>query len=79
MSYQTQSYNKYLKITGLELTIERYYQIHSHNIHFKIVGLFRRSLLRRNMSSSKIHCCYTIISTDLKEIHPLNKMCCFVV
>ena len=24
MSYQTQSYNKYLKITGLELTIERH-------------------------------------------------------
>ena len=44
------------KITGLELTIERSYQSHSHNIHLKISRLFRRFLLRRNMSLSKIHC-----------------------
>ena len=43
------------------LAIERSNQIHSHNIHLKITGLVRRFLLRRNRSSSKIHCCYTII------------------
>ena len=31
------------KITGLELTIERSYQSHSHNIHLKISRLFRGS------------------------------------
>ena len=37
------------------LTKERSCQTHSHNIHFKIIGLVRRFLLRRrNMSSSKI-------------------------
>ena len=37
------------------LTKERSYQTHFHNIHFKIIGLVRRFLLRRrNMSLSKI-------------------------
>ena len=46
---------------GLELTIERSYQTHSHNIHFKMTVLFRRFLKRRNMSSSRIHYYYKII------------------
>ena len=48
--------------TRLELTIERSYQTHSHNIYFKITRLVRRFLLkRRNMSLSNIHCCYIIL------------------
>ena len=31
-------------------------QTHFHNIHLKKTRLVRRFLLRRNMSSSKIHC-----------------------
>ena len=49
--YQTHSHNIHLKLTRLELTIERSYQTHSHNIHFKITRLVRRFLLRRNVSS----------------------------
>ena len=34
---------------------------------YKLTGLVKRFLLRRkNMYSSKIHCCYIIISTELK-------------
>ena len=58
-------------MTGLELTIERSYQTHFHNIHFKITGLIRR-FSRRNRSSSRIHCCYIIIGTEFK-------LTCFVV
>ena len=47
------------RITGLELTIERFYQTHSHN-------LVRSFLRRRNMSLSRIHCCYIIIGTEFK-------------
>ena len=36
-------------MTGLEPTTERSYQTHFHNIHFKMTGLVRRFLLRRNM------------------------------
>ena len=44
------------------LSIERSYQIHSHNIHLNITGLVRKFLLRRrNLSLSKIHCCYIIL------------------
>ena len=43
----------HFKMTGLELIIERSYQIHSHNIHFKMAGLVRR-FLRRNLSSGYI-------------------------
>ena len=46
----------HVKLTRLELTIERSYQAHSHSIYLKITRLVRRFLLRRNMSSSKIHC-----------------------
>ena len=42
------SCNSHFKIMGLELTIERSYQTHSHNIHFKITGLIRRFSRRRN-------------------------------
>ena len=35
-------------MTGLKLTIEIYYQTHSHNIHFKITELARRFSRRRN-------------------------------
>ena len=49
-------------MTGLELTIERFYQTHSHNIHFKITRLVKRFSRRRNLSSSRIHCCYIILT-----------------
>ena len=39
---------------GLELTIERSYQTHSHNIHFKMIELVRRFLKRRNMPLSRV-------------------------
>ena len=58
-------------MTRLELIIEKSYQTHSHNIHFKITGLVRR-FSRRNRSSSRIHCCYIIIGTEFK-------LTCFVV
>ena len=49
----------------------------------KKTGLFRRCLLRRrNMSSSKIHCCYIIISTELKKKHTLEQdkfFCCVII
>ena len=66
----------------LFLTIERSYQTHSQNMHLKIAGLVRRFLLRRrNMSLSKIHCYFIIISTELKEKHNLEKdelFCCVI-
>ena len=47
---------------------------------YKLTGLVKRFLLRRkNMSSSKIHCCYIIISTELKEKPTLEQdelFCC---
>ena len=52
---------------------ERSSQTHSHNIHLKITGLVRRFLRRRNKSSSDIHCCYIIISTEFKEKHTLEQ------
>ena len=58
---------------GLELTIERFYQTHSHNIHFKMTGLVRRFSRRRNMSSSRIHCYYVVIGTEFKEKHILEQ------
>ena len=58
---------------GLELTIERSYLTHSNNIHFKTTGLFRRFSRRRNMSSSRIHCCYIVIGTEFKEKHILEQ------
>ena len=39
---------------GLELTIERSYQTHSHNIHFKMIELVRRFLRRRNVPLSRV-------------------------
>ena len=57
-----------------ELTIERSYQTHCHNIHFKMTGLVRRFLRRRNKSSSRIHCFYIIIGTELKEKHSLETL-----
>ena len=59
-SYQTHSHNLHFKIMGLKLTIERSYQSHSQNIHFKMTALVRRFSWRRNMSSNRIHCCYTM-------------------
>ena len=47
--------------------------------HLKITGLVRRFLRRRNMSSSNIHCCYIIISTEFKEKQTLEQdelFCC---
>ena len=83
--YQTHSHNTHLKLTRTELTIERSYQTHSHS---KIARLARRYLLRRrNMSLSKIHWCYIIISTEkhkekLKEKHTLEQselFCCVII
>ena len=59
---------------GLELTIERFYQTHSHNIHFKITRLVRRFSRRRNLSSSRIRCCY-IILTKTSESHSVVTLC----
>ena len=53
-------------------TIGRPYQTHSYNIHSKIIGLVRRLSRRRNMSSSRTHCCHIILNTELK-------LSCFVV
>ena len=72
--YQTHSHNIHLKLTRLELTIERSYQTHSHNICLKITRLVRRYLRRKNMSSSKKHCCYIIFSTELKEKQRLKHL-----
>ena len=61
--------------------LERSYQIHSHSIHLKITELVRRFLRRRNMFSSKIHCCYIIISMKLKKKHTLEQeelFCCVI-
>ena len=55
------------------LKIKRSYQIHSHNLHLKIAVLVRKFLLRRNISWSKVPCCYIIINTELKEKHTLEK------
>ena len=75
-SYQTHSHNIHFKIMGLRLTIERSYQTHSNNIRFKMTELFRRFSRRRNMSSSRIHCCYI---QSLRKNISLSKMRCFVV
>ena len=50
----------------------------------KIIRLVRRFLLRRRnlSSSSKIRCCYIIISTELKEKHTLEQnelFCCIII
>ena len=59
--------------------LNHHYQTHSHNIHLKITRLVRRFLLRRNMSSSRIHCCHTSLVQSVRENISLNKMSCFVV
>ena len=78
--YQTCSHNIHLKLTRLELTIERSHQIF-HNIHLNMARLVRRFLFRRrNMSSSETHGCHIIFSTELiRKNIPLSKMSCFVV
>ena len=65
----------------LELTIERSYQIQSHNRLFKMTGLVRRFSKRRNLSSSRIHCCYIYIGTEFKGKHILEQdelFCCVI-
>ena len=45
----------------------------------KITELVRRFLIRRrNIFLGKIHFCYVIISTELKEKHSLSKTCCLL-
>ena len=69
-------------MTELELTTERSYQTHYHNIHFKMTGLVRRFSRRRNMSTSRIHCCYIIIGTEFKGEHILEQdelFCCAII
>ena len=66
----------------LELTIERSYQIQSHNRLFKMTGLVRRFSKRRNLSSSRIHCCYIYIGTEFKGKHILEQdelFCCAII
>ena len=58
---------------GLELTIERSYQTHSHNVHCQITGLVRRFSRRKNMSSSRIHSYYIILNTEFKLF------CCVII
>ena len=56
-------------------TIKRSYQTHSLDITLKITRLVRRFLLRRrNMSSSKTHFYYIIISTELEEKHTIEPL-----
>ena len=72
----------YFKMTELELTTERSYQTHYHNIHLKMTGLVRRFSRRRNKSSSRIHCCYIITGTEFKEKHILEQdelFCCAII
>ena len=60
---------------------ENFNHIHSHNLHFKITGLVRRLLKRRNMSSSRIHC-YKTIGTEFKGKHILEQnelFCCAII
>ena len=62
-------------------SLERSYQIHSHNIHLTITELVRRFLRRRNVFSSKTHCCYIIISMKLKKKHTTEQeelFCCVI-
>ena len=62
--------------------LSRSYQTHSHNIHFKMTGLVRRFSRRRNMSSSRIHCCYIIIGSEFKGKHFLEQdelLCCAII
>ena len=50
-------------------------------MHFKITGLVR-NFLRRNMSLSRIHCCYIIIGTEFKEKQTLEQdklFCCVIL
>ena len=67
-----QSYQGLIYFFNWLLTIERY-QTHSHSIHFKITELVRRFLRKRNMSLSKIYCCYIIISAEFKEKHSFEQ------
>ena len=79
-SYQTYSHSLHFKIMGLEPTInKKILPDPLSNIHFKMTGFVRRSPRRRNMSSSKIHCCHIIIGTEFKKNISLSKMNCFVV
>ena len=64
--YQTHSHNLHFKMAELELTIERH-EILLHKIHFKITGLVRRFSRRRNMSSSRMHCCYIILTKEYRK------------
>ena len=41
--------------------------------------LIRRFSRKRDMSSSRIHCCYIIIGTEIKDKHILEKMSCSIV
>ena len=58
------SLNIYLKLTRLELTIEMFYQTHTHNTCLKITRSVRWFLLRRNLSSSK----YIVILIKTKNV-----------
>ena len=69
-------------MTGLELTIEIFYQTNSHKIHFKMTGLVRRFSRRRNMSSNRIHSCHIIFGTEFKGKHILEQdelFCCAII
>ena len=55
-----------LKYQDYNLTVERLYQTHSHNIHSKISGLVMEVFRKEKLSSSRIHCSHIILSTEFK-------------
>ena len=52
-----------------------------NNIYFKMTGLVRRFSWRRNMSSSRTHCCYIIIGTEFKGKYILeqDELFCYAI
>ena len=47
-----------------------------------MIRLVRRFSRRRNMSSSRIHCCYIVVGTEFKEKHILEQdelFCCGII
>ena len=62
--------NIHFKTMGLELTIERFYQTHSHNIHFKVTGSVRRFSKRRNILKQDT---LLLLVQNLREKHILEQ------
>ena len=76
------SYQGFMQFFNWLLRIERSSQTHSHSLHFKMTGLVRRFSRRKNISSSRLHCCYIITGTEFKEKHILEQdelFCCEII